>query len=166
MKSFAPVCPVPAEQQPLNEFQELRESWFFRWATLDLGSYVKPLVILWGVGWLVSGPVATVSFPFAKLPIPFFLSGAAGAMVLPLLALIRLWSGWMYVRDRLSRPEIFYEESGWYDGQTWEKPEEVLQRDQLIVTYQIQPLLQRLHRTFAVLFGLLGLGAIAWVILV
>jgi hypothetical protein len=70
--------------------------------------------------------------------------------------------GWNYVRDRLLKPEIFYEESGWYDGQTWKKPEEVLQRDRLIVVYQIQPLLKRLHRTFGIMALLLFAGSLAW----
>jgi Conserved in the green lineage and diatoms 27 len=144
MKASTPVCPVPFEQQPINEYQELKESWFFRWATLNVKGYVKPLVVLWALSWLVSGPVATVSFPVQKFPGLFFLSGAMGASIIPILALLRLWLGWMYVRDRLSKAEIFYEESGWYDGQTWEKPDEVLQRDRLIVTYQIHPLLKRI----------------------
>jgi hypothetical protein len=159
MKSSAPVCPVPAEQQPINEYQELRESWFFRWVTLDLKSYLKPLVILWVLSWAIAGPVATVSFPMAKLPIQFFLSASAGAALLPFLALLRLWLGWVYVCNRLLQAEIFYEESGWYDGQTWVKPEEVAQRDRLIVTYQIQPLLQRLRRTFIV-GAMIALGGV------
>jgi Conserved in the green lineage and diatoms 27 len=162
MKSTALVCPVPAEQQPINEYQELKESWFFRWATVDWLDYIKPVLILWGMSWLIVAPVAQVSFPFAKYPAQFLLSGAAGAMVIPALALLRLWLGWFYVRDRLLKAEIFYEESGWYDGQTWEKPEAVLERDRLIVTYQIQPILRRLAWTFAGLLGLILTGVLIW----
>jgi hypothetical protein len=165
MNSSAPVCPVPVEQQPINEYQDLNESWFFRWATLKLPSYLKPVLILWSLSWLVSGPVAASSFPIAKYPMQFFLSGAVGAMIIPGLALLRLYLGWVYVRDRLSQAEVFYEESGWYDGQVWIKPEEVLQRDRLIVTYQIQSILKRLRLTFAVLAVLfLGSGLI-WIFL-
>ncbi|MCY7277404.1 MAG: CGLD27 family protein, partial [Phormidesmis sp. CAN_BIN44] len=39
------VCPVPLEQRPINEYQDLKESWFFRWATLDLFAYVKPTIV-------------------------------------------------------------------------------------------------------------------------
>ncbi|MEO1210937.1 MAG: CGLD27 family protein, partial [Cyanobacteria bacterium J06638_20] len=60
---------------------------------------------------------------------------------------------------------IFYEESGWYDGQTWTKPEEVLQRDRLIVTYQIQPILQRLLRTYGVFGGLILSSVLFWQLL-
>lgn len=165
MKSSAPVCPVPVEQQPINEYQDLRESWFFRWATLDRWGYIKPILILWTLSWLVAGPVAAVSFPIAKHPLLFLLSGAIGATLIPSLALLRLYLGWVYVRDRLAQSTIFYEESGWYDGQVWVKPEEMLQRDRLIVTYQIQSMLQRLKLTFAAI-GLLILGAgIVWIVL-
>ena len=87
MNPSVPVCPVPAEQQPLNEYQELKESWFFRWATLGLRSYLTPILILWLLSWLVAAPVAAVSFPVAKYPVQFLLSAAAGAMVVPMLTL-------------------------------------------------------------------------------
>lgn len=127
-----------------------------------MSGYVKPIVVLWGLGWLLSGPIAAVSFPWAKYPGQFLLSAAGGATLLPTLVLVRLYSGWVYVRDRLHDETIFYEESGWYDGQTWTKPEEVLQRDRLIVNYQIQPLLQRLRHTFLVIGALLFCGTVIW----
>ncbi|MEB3357153.1 MAG: CGLD27 family protein [Synechococcales bacterium] len=165
MNSPASVCPVPAEQQPINEYQDLKESWFFRWASLDLPDYLKPMLVLWGLSWVVVGPVAAVSFPVSRFPLQFALSGAAGACIIPILALVRLYLGWVYIGDRLGRETIFYEESGWYDGQTWTKPPEVLQRDRLIVAYQIKPMLVRLRRTL----GIIGLGllleAIAWGVL-
>ncbi|PSB23232.1 DUF1230 domain-containing protein [filamentous cyanobacterium CCP1] len=162
MPSSASVCPVPVEQQPINEYQELKESWFFRWGTLDTGGYLKPIVILWSLSWLISFPVAATSFSPTKASVHFFLCGAAGAMILPTLALVRLYLGWWYVRNRLSQPLVVYEESGWYDGQVWEKPDEILQRDRLIVTYQIQSILNRLKITFSVIAGLFVLGSVAW----
>jgi hypothetical protein len=162
MPSSAPVCPVPTEQQPINEYQELRESWFFRWGTLDLWGYLKPTVILWSLSWLVSFPVAATSFSPSKHPVDFFLFGAAGAMILPTLALVRLYLGWWYVRNRLAQPLVVYEESGWYDGQVWEKPDDILQRDRLIVTYQIQSILKRLKITFSVIAILFGVGIGVW----
>lgn len=164
MEYSTSVCPVPDEQQPINEYQELRESWFFSWATHGWMQYVKPFVILWSLSWLIAGPVAATSFPVAKYPLKFFFSGAAGAMLVPLLTLIHLYSGWGYISDRLQKETIFYEESGWYDGQTWTKPDQVLQRDRLIVAYEIKPILLRLKQTF-VLLAVVFLGCtIAWVV--
>ena len=162
MRSSAPVCPVPQEQQPINEYQGLKESWFFRWATLDIRGYIKPFIILCVLSGVLATPVAAASFSFAKDPAHFILSTAAGAMLMPLLALLRLYLGWMYVSDRLSQETVFYEESGWYDGQVWTKPEEVLQRDRLIVTYQIQSILKRLRLTFGMIALLFFAGAIVW----
>lgn len=56
------ACPVPEEQQPLNEYQELKESAFFRSAAGDLPQYLKAIGWVWGLAWLVGGPVAAASF--------------------------------------------------------------------------------------------------------
>lgn len=161
----SPVCPVPTEQQPINEYQELRESWFFRWATLNWWGYLKPILILWSLSWLVAGPVAAASFAPTKSPGHFVICGATGAMILPLLTLLHLYLGWVYVRNRLAHPMVPYEESGWYDGQVWTKPDEVLQRDRLIVTYQIQSILKRLKLTFGAIGLFFVAGGIAWQVL-
>jgi hypothetical protein len=156
------ACPVPEEQQPLNEYQELKESAFFRSAASDLPQYLKAIAWVWGLAWLVGGPVAAASFAPGKYPLRFFLSGAAGAGLILALALLRLYLGWSYVRDRLLQETIFYEESGWYDGQTWTKPPEILTRDRLIVSYQVQPILKRLKRTFRILILFVCGGSLIW----
>ena len=159
------VCPVPLEQRPINEYQDLKDSWFFRWATLDRVAYVKPTIVLWGLSWLVSGPVAAVSFAPAKHPMQFALLAAAGASIIPALALLRLYLGWRYVKTRLLNTTVFYEESGWYDGQIWEKPVEVLTQDRLIVSYQVEPILQRLSHTFQIVGLAFCIGSVAWWVL-
>jgi hypothetical protein len=40
-----------------------------------------------------------------------------------------------------------YEESGWYDGQVWIKPPEILLQDRLVGTYEIYPGIIRLQIT-------------------
>lgn len=162
MESSVSVCPVPFEQQPINEYQELKDSWFFSWATLDWRSYATKMAWIWGWSWLIAGPVAAASFNPGKAPGEFILSGAAIASLFMGLALLRLYLGWLYVRSRLQNPKVFYEESGWYDGQFWTKPPEVLTRDRLIVNYQVQPILQRLKRTFGLLALLFCIGGIIW----
>ena len=47
-----------------------------------------------------------------------------------------------------------YEESGWYDGQVWIKPPEILLQDRLIGTYEIYPGLLRLQSTLVFLLVL------------
>lgn len=165
MEYSVSVCPVPSEQQPINEYQELKDSWFFSWATLDWGAYLRKMAWVWSWSWLVAEPVAAASFPLEKALGQFLLCGAAVASLFMALALLRLYLGWSYVRDRLVNPTIVYEESGWYDGQTWTKPQELLTRDRLIVTYQVQPILRRLQKTFGFLVLFFCIGGIIWIFL-
>lgn len=162
MDSSVSSCPVPSEQQPVNEYEALKNSWLFRDCALTWREYGTKIAWIYGWSWLVSGPVAAVSFPPHKYIVEFLLSGAAGASLGLVLIMVRLYLGWSYIRDRLFSPVTFYEESGWYDGQTWTKPEQVLTRDRLIVAYQIQPILRRLQITFAGLAVLYVAGTIVW----
>ncbi len=162
MMDSVSVCPVPSEQQPVNEYEELKSSGFFRSCTLDWREYITKLAWIWSLSWLVAGPVVAASFAPQKYTAQFILYGAAAALIGVVLAVVRLYLGWSYVYDRLISSTIFYEESGWYDGQNWTKPKEVLARDRLIVTYQIQPILQRLQRTFGLLVLLLLAVGCVW----
>jgi hypothetical protein len=162
MMDSVSVCPVPSEQQPVNEYEELKASGFFRSCTLDWRTYITKLAWIWSGSWLVAGPVAAASFAPHKYTAEFILYGTAAALIGVVLAVVRLYLGWSYVYDRLVSSTIFYEESGWYDGQNWTKPKEILTRDRLIVTYQIQPILQRLQRTFGLLVVLLIAVGCVW----
>lgn len=158
------VCPVPEEQRPINEYQALKDSCLFRSSHGTLSNYIRALAWIWVPSWAIAGPVAAASFDPAKFPVQFAIGASAGASVFLLLALVRLYLGWKYVRDRLESPVVEYEESGWYDGQTWTKTSEILARDRLIATYQIDPVLKRLYRTFGVLGLSIVAGAIGWLV--
>lgn len=142
-------CPVPTEQQPLNEYEALRDSWFYRWPALAWGDYGQRLGWAAGVGAVVALPVAAASFDPHTQPWGFTLAALAGVGVLPGLLLLQLYLGWRYVRQRLASRVIVYEESGWYDGQTWEKPPTTLLQEQLVSVHQVEPLLRRLRRSLA-----------------
>lgn len=158
-------CPVPEEQQPVNEYQQLKESWFFIIPTLNWLRYMQKLTWVWLWSWLISGPLTMASFPLTKYPLKFAICGSAGASLGVLLVMLRLYLGWCYISDRLSKSTVVYEESGWYDGQTWTKPESVLTRDRLIVTYQIQPILHKLKFSFFFLTLIYCIGVISWMTL-
>ncbi|MGF1479425.1 MAG: CGLD27 family protein [Cyanophyceae cyanobacterium] len=162
MKQTTSTCPVPQEQQPINEYEELKEAWFFRWVSLSAADYWRKLFWVWAVGWLVAGPITAVSFPPQKEPILFGLSSGAGAGLLVVFIVLRLYLGWSYVGDRLQKETVVYEESGWYDGQVWHKPPEVLTRDRLIATYQVEPMLTRLKQTTFVLLAFIGGASTVW----
>lgn len=159
------ICPVPTEQQPVNEYEDLKESWFFRWATLENSQYWRKIAWIGLMGWFLTSPIAAASFPPQKSPLLFVLCNNLGAGLIVTLIVVQLGLGWRYVGDRLKKETVFYEESGWYDGQTWLKPPEVLTRDRLIVSYQVNPILQRLTRTAAILAGIMISDTLVWLCL-
>ena len=155
-------CPVPVDQIPIKEYESMSESWFYSWGSRDLKGYLVPIVSLWALSWLVVGPMAAVSFGPSKLLPQFVISASLGALLLPTLALVQLYVGWQHVCDRLSQSAVPYEESGWYDGQIWEKPDDVMNRDRLIADYQVKPLMLRLQKTFAVILGIVSFSLVTW----
>lgn len=161
-KTPVSACPVPFEQQPLNEYKDLQESWFFRWGICEIKRYVLRIIWIWAWCWIVAGPIAAASFSFSKYPVQFVLVGSAGALVIPTLALAYLYVGWLHVYNRLSNTTVFYEESGWYDGQAWIKPPEVVAQDRLVVAYQVQPVLNRIQWTLSTIVLLLLTGVAVW----
>jgi len=160
--SIRDLCPVPTDQIPIEEYECMSESWFYSWGARGLVGYLMPVVVLWLVSWLVVGPMAAVSFEPSKLLPQFMISGMLGALLLPTLALVQLYIGWRHVCDRLSQRSVFYEESGWYDGQVWEKPDDVMNRDRLIADYQVKPLMLRMQKTFAVILGIVSFSLVTW----
>ena len=158
-------CPVPPEQRPINEYEELKNSWFFSWGTANLTTYIRKLAWVSFWSWLIAAPIASASFFPAKYFLKFILASMGGTELLLALVLIRLYLGWSYVRDRLQQDRIFYEESGWYDGQTWLKPNSMLDRDRLIVLYEIKPIFIRLQKTLLTLAGLTLVGSLIWLFL-
>ena len=152
------ACPVPAEQQPLREYQQLLTSWFFRWPSGSSRQLLRPLAIAWFGALLPALLVASGSYALRHRPLPLLLAALVVALLLPLLLLVRQWLGWSYVRRRLMRERVDYEESGWYDGQVWEKPLAWRQRDLLVVRHQLQPVMDRLRRALLITMALMAGG--------
>ncbi|MEM9568679.1 MAG: CGLD27 family protein [Cyanobacteria bacterium P01_E01_bin.34] len=154
--------PVPEEQQPIREYEALRDSGFFRWATLDISIYVRRLGWVWFWAALVAAPVAASCFPPEQQLGHMLVSVAEFGVFFVLLATIRQFLGWSYVKRRLSQESIVYEESGWYDGEIWDKPEDELAKDRLVVDYQVKPVMVRLNRTFGVIAAMVACGTVVW----
>lgn len=139
---------VPPEQRPVNELKALRKTNLYSWATLSTPGYLKRLGITWlGFFTVIGGPIAYQTFDPSAQPIEFAMSAAIGALVVVAVAVLRIYLGWAYVGDRLLSAAVEYEETGWYDGQLFVKPPEILARDRLLGSYEVQPVLQRLKTT-------------------
>ncbi|OAY65239.1 Uncharacterized protein ycf36, partial [Ananas comosus] len=114
----------------VNEYSSLKSSTLYSWAELRPRSFFLRLGGLW---------LVTLKTIFSIL---LYLV-AAGANSLLFVKL----QGWSYVGDRLLSAVIPYEETGWYDGQMWVKPPEVLARDRLLGSYKVKPVINMLKQT-------------------
>ena len=78
------------------------------------------------------------------LNVKLILISLVSSLILPLFILLRQWLGWSYISRRLMAPEIEYEETGWYDGQTWKKPIGWQRKDLLVAQYEVNPILNQI----------------------
>ncbi len=139
------ICPVPQNQRPLNEFNNIRNSWIISWPFLERNIFYRNLVF----SWLIITPISlTISYGSNYLKNNIYeliLVSLTTSLSLPILLLIRQWLSLAYIYKRLNSEKIEYEESGWYDGQTWEKPIDWRAKDLLIAQHQIKPILNHLE---------------------
>ena len=152
-------CPVPPEQRPLQEYEQLLTSWFFVLPSASLAGFGKALAASWLLLLPIAVLVASGSWVIRHDPVKVAAAGAVAAILMPLLLLVRQWLGWRYVHRRLVSEKVEYEESGWYDCQVWEKPLAWRQQDLLVAQHQVQPVLLRLKQSAAIAVGLMLLGA-------
>ena len=139
------ICPVPLNQRPLNEFNSIRNSWIISWPFLERIIFYRKLTF----SWLIITPVClTISYGSDYLKNNLFeliFISLTASLAFPILILIRQWLSWVYIYKRLNSENIEYEESGWYDGQIWEKPIDWRAKDLLIAQHQIKPILNHLQ---------------------
>ena len=138
------ICPVPLNQRPLNEFNSIRNSWIISWPLLEKIVFYKKLLY----SWIFITPISLViSYGSDYLKNNIFdltLISLTTSLMFPILLLSRQFLSWIYIYKRLNSEKIEYEESGWYDGQVWEKPIDWRSKDLLIAQYQVKPILDHL----------------------
>ena len=151
MSSQKKVCPVPFDQQPLNEYKALQESLLFASSAMELPVFITRLFILFIVIILLSFGINIMSFSIRQISLSTIIYSLLFSFLSIELLLIRLYLGWSYVPKRLFSASIFYEESGWYDGQLWVKTVDILTQDRLVGLYQVQPLITRIKRLLLII---------------
>ena len=153
------VCPVPREQRPLEQYKELQASWFFVWPHNGTRDLATTLVRAWLIVLPLTMLVASGSVPLRHNLPRLVIAGAVAGLVLPLLLLVRQWLGWTNLQRRLMATAVEYEESGWYDGQVWEKPVAWRQQDLLVANHEVKPVLWRLQQAMAIIAALMLVGS-------
>ena len=146
-------CPVPSEQQPTNEFIELSKSKIFCWPKTKK-SLILILIKFWVGAFLLFLVISSGSVYFKTSILRYILLSFFSSLSIPLLISIRLYLGWNHVFKRLLSEKVEYEESGWYDGQVWEKPLVLKEKESLIASIEVKPILINLIQIFSIILVL------------
>ena len=143
-------CPVPKEQQPTNEFIELSRSIIFSWPKTKK-SLILVLTKFWISGFILFLIISSGSIYFKTSLLKYFLLSFFSSLSIPILISIRLYLGWNHVFKRLSSERIEYEESGWDDGQVWIKPITLKEKESLIASTEVKPILKNIIQIFSII---------------
>ena len=146
-------CPVPRDQQPTNEFIELSKSVIFSWPKTKK-SLIFILIKFWIGTFILFIIISSGSVYFKTSLLKYILISFFSSLSIPLLITIRLYLGWNHVFNRLISEKVEYEESGWYDGQVWEKPLVLKEKESLIASIEVKPILKNLIQIFSIILVL------------
>jgi len=150
-------CPVPREQQPINEFVELSKSTIFSWPKTKK-SLILVLIKFWIGAFILFVVISSGSIYFESSTLKYILLSFFGSLSVPLLISLRLYLGWNHVFKRLNSEKVEYEESGWYDGQIWIKPIDIKEKESLIASIEVKPILKNLIQIFSIILVLILSG--------
>ena len=143
-------CPVPREQQPTNEFIELSKSIIFSWPKTKK-SLILGLIKFWLSAFVLFLVISSGSIYFKTSLLKYILLSFFSSLSIPLLISIRLYLGWNHIFNRLISEKVEYEESGWYDGQVWEKPLVLKEKESLIASIEVKPILKNLIQILTII---------------
>ena len=152
-------CPVPKEQQPTNEFLELSNSKLFALAKTNK-KFSIILITIWLIAFLIFLVISSGSTYFDDYLLKYIFLSFFGSLSIPLLMTIRLLLGWRHIYKRLTSEIIEYEESGWYDGQIWIKPIQLKEKESLIASIEVKPILKNLTQVTSVIISLILIGVL------
>lgn len=96
-------CPVPVEQLPINEYQNLSTSFPFSWASGDFVEYCSRLLAT-GVCFALFIGLPVVWFGAVGAdsePVKRSLSAVSSGILVVTIAVLRMYLGWAYVGNRL-----------------------------------------------------------------
>ncbi len=151
-------CPVPKDQQPTNEYIELSKSKIYSWPKTKK-ALILILIKFWIGAFILFLVISSGSVYFKTFILKYILLSFFSSLSIPLLISIRLYLGWNHVFKRLISEKVEYEESGWYDGKVWIKPLVLKEKESLIASIEVKPILKNLIQIFSIIsvFALSGI---------
>ena len=133
-----------------NEFIELSNSKIFSWPkSKKIFSII--LIKFWLVTFILFLLISSGSIYFKTFLLNYIFLSLLSSLSIPLLITTRLYLGWNHIFKRLNSEKVEYEESGWYDGQIWIKPLNLKEKESLIASIEVKPILKNLTQISSVI---------------
>jgi len=118
------------------------------------------LIKFWVGAFVLFLVISSGSVYFKTSTLRYILLSFFSSLSIPLLISIRLYLGWNHIFNRLISEKVEYEESGWYDGQVWEKPIILREKEILIASIEVKPILRNLIQILSII-SVLALSGIS-----
>lgn len=150
---------VPEAQRPVNEYLDVTSQPLFGWAKSTSGLLVRLVILYAALFGLVCYPISSATYTQEGFLLQKVAASNVGAMAILCIVMVRIYSGWNYIGQRLTSKLIEYEETGWYDGDVEQKTETELRRDRMLYTSDVKPVLNRL-KVFSVSVAGLAVSAV------
>jgi len=109
------------------------------------------LIKFWLFTFVIFLVISSGSIYFKTSLLKYILLSLFSSLSIPFLISIRLYLGWNHVFKSLTSERIEYEESGWYDGQVWIKPLVLKEKESLIASIEVKPILINLIQIFSII---------------
>jgi hypothetical protein len=135
---------VPEGQRPVNEYLEILRSPLFDWALTDGRLRTRLAIVYVALFLIVCLPIAGATFTSEGYGLQKAASSHVGATGVVLALIVRLYTGWRYVGERLASKTIEYEETGWFDGDVEVKSLSEQKRDKFLYQSEVRPVVERL----------------------
>lgn len=138
---------VPEGQRPVNEYLDMKQAPLFGWGSNEVGveGLLKRLGVVYAIVFFaISLPISGATYTQDGYLLQKIAAANVGTVGFEVALLVRIYSGWGYVGDRLKSKYIEYEENGWYDGAMEPKTEAELKRDKFLYNSDVQPAVDRL----------------------
>nr|ARO91350.1 conserved hypothetical plastid protein [Rhodochaete parvula]ASK39574.1 hypothetical protein Rhodc_028 [Rhodochaete parvula] len=149
MLSNIKLCPVPLEQQPLQEYNALFVSYLSHLPSKKFNVYLFLLFLL-NLFLVIFVLIVFIPDILIKFKLLYYILTILVGDIVTILLTVRLYITWSYVVKRLLSASIFYEESGWYDGQIWLKTPEMLIQDRLVAVNEGLPIVKKIKWSFTI----------------
>ncbi len=149
-------CPVPTNQIPVEQFKELNEGWFYSMPKRNL--FGSTLLISWIILVPISFYIVNSDWHYRNDIFHEIIISSLTSLSLPFILILRQLLGWNYVYRRLISNKIEYEETGWYDGQSWQKSISARSKDLLIAEFEVKPIIIPLKRALIVVGVIMVIG--------